>query len=134
MNIKNIHPNVATIDEYIDTFPPDIQCLLNELRAFIKAEVPEATEKISYGMPTFFLFGNLVHFAAFKDHYSLFPAPSGIEQFIDELRDYRTGKGTLSFPFDKPIPWELIRKVVKFRKEENLNKKFNSEPLSKLSI
>jgi uncharacterized protein YdhG (YjbR/CyaY superfamily) len=123
MNIKNMHPNVASIDKYIENFPPDIQHTLNELRALIKAEVPEATEKISYGMPTFFLFGNLVHFAAFKDHYSLFPAPSGIERFIDELKDYRTGKGTLSFAFDKPIPWELIRKVVKFRKEENLNKK-----------
>jgi uncharacterized protein YdhG (YjbR/CyaY superfamily) len=120
MNIKNMSPNVATIDEYIKSFPSDIQRTLNDLYEFIKAEVPEATEKISYGMPTFYLNGNLIHFAAFKDHYSLFPAPSGIEQFIDELRVYRTGKGTLSFPFDTPLPWELIRKVVKFRKEENL--------------
>jgi uncharacterized protein YdhG (YjbR/CyaY superfamily) len=123
MNIKNLSPNATTIDEYIENFPPDIQQTLRELRAFIKAEVPEATEKISYGMPTFYLNGNLLHFAAFKDHYSLFPAPSGIEQFIDELSPYRTGKGTLSFSFDKPLPWELIRKVVKFRKEENLDKK-----------
>jgi uncharacterized protein YdhG (YjbR/CyaY superfamily) len=120
MNIKNMHPNATTIDEYIKNFLPDIQQTLSELRAFIQAEVPEATEKISYGMPTFYLNGNLLHFAAFKDHYSLFPAPSGIEQFIDELKSYRTGKGTLSFSLDKPLPWELIRKVVKFRKEENL--------------
>jgi uncharacterized protein YdhG (YjbR/CyaY superfamily) len=123
MNIKNINPDVATIDEYIKKFPSDIQQTLSELRAFVKAEVPEATEKISYGMPTFYLNGNLLHFAAFKDHYSLFPAPSGIEHFIDELSAYRTGKGTLSFSFDKPLPWELIRKIVKFRKEENLDKK-----------
>jgi uncharacterized protein YdhG (YjbR/CyaY superfamily) len=123
MNIKNMSPRVATIDEYIANFPPDIQQTLRELRAFIKAEVPEAAEKISYGMPTFYLNGNLLHFAAFKDHYSLFPAPSGIEPFINELRAYRTGKGTLSFSLDTPLPWELIRKVVKFRREENLAKK-----------
>jgi uncharacterized protein YdhG (YjbR/CyaY superfamily) len=123
MNIKNMSPNAATIDEYIAAFPPDIQQTLSELRAFIKEEVPEATEKISYGMPTFYLNGNLLHFAAFKDHYSLFPAPSGIEPFIDELSPYRTGKGTLSFSLDKPLPWELIRKVVRFRKGENLAKK-----------
>jgi uncharacterized protein YdhG (YjbR/CyaY superfamily) len=123
MNIKNMSPQAATIDEYIANFPADIQQTLRELRAFIKAEVPEAAEKISYGMPTFYLNGNLLHFAAFKDHYSLFPTPSGIEQFIDELGPYRTGKGTLSFSLDKPLPWELIRKVVKFRKGESLAKK-----------
>jgi uncharacterized protein YdhG (YjbR/CyaY superfamily) len=114
---------ITTIDEYIATFPPDIQHTLNDLRVFIKAEVPEATEKISYGMPTFYLKGNLVYFAAFKDHYGFFPAPSGIDSFNDELKPYRTGRGTLSFPLDKPLPWELIRKVVRFRKEENLKKK-----------
>jgi uncharacterized protein YdhG (YjbR/CyaY superfamily) len=116
-------PEIAkTIDAYIAGFEPNIQKTLNELRDFIKAEVPEATEKISYGMPTFYLKGNLVHFAAFKDHCGFFPAPSGIDEFEHELAPYRTGKGTLCFPFDKPIPWDLLKKVVKFRVEENAKK------------
>ncbi|MDR1897851.1 MAG: DUF1801 domain-containing protein, partial [Prevotellaceae bacterium] len=83
--------NVRTVDEYIAGFSPEIQKTLNEIRNFIKSEVPEATEKISYGMPTFYLKGNLIHFAAFKDHYGFFPSPSGIDQFEKELTPYRTG-------------------------------------------
>ncbi|GHT62419.1 hypothetical protein AGMMS50239_15690 [Bacteroidia bacterium] len=112
-----------TIDEYIETFEPNIQKTLNEIRNFIKNEVPEAAEKISYGMPTFYLNGNLVHFAAFKDHYSFFPSPSGIDAFEKELASYRSGKGTLRFSIDKPIPWEIIKKIVQFRVKENSNKK-----------
>jgi uncharacterized protein YdhG (YjbR/CyaY superfamily) len=108
-----------TIDEYCATFETDIQRTLLEIRDFIKKEVPEATEKISYGMPTFYLNGNLVHFAAFKDHYGFFPSPSGIDAFEKELAPYRSGKGTLRFPLDKPIPWEIIKKVVRFRVKEN---------------
>jgi uncharacterized protein YdhG (YjbR/CyaY superfamily) len=89
---------MSTIDEYIETFEPKIQKTLREIRSFIKAEVPEAAEKISYGMPTFYLNGNLVHFAAFKDHYGFFPGPSGIDAFEKELAPYRSGKGTLRFP------------------------------------
>ncbi|GHS88169.1 hypothetical protein FACS1894201_09630 [Bacteroidia bacterium] len=107
-----------TIDEYIETFEPNIQKTLNEIRNFIKNEVPEATEKISYGMPTFYLNGNLVHFAAFKDHYGFFPTPSGIDAFEKELAPYRSGKGTLRFSIDKPIPWDIIKKVVQFRVTE----------------
>jgi uncharacterized protein YdhG (YjbR/CyaY superfamily) len=92
------------------------------LRDFVKAEVPEATEKISYGMPTFYLKGNLVHFATFKDHYGFFPTPSGINEFEDELAPYRTGKGTLCFPFNEPIPWDTLKKVIRYRVEENLKK------------
>ncbi|MDR1099705.1 MAG: DUF1801 domain-containing protein [Treponema sp.] len=114
---------IKTIDEYIAGFEPEIKKTLNELRNFIKSEAPEATEKISYGMPTFYLNGNLVHFAAFKDHYGFFPNPSGIDEFEKELAPYRSGKGTLRFPFDKQIPWDIIRKVVRFRVKENLNKK-----------
>jgi uncharacterized protein YdhG (YjbR/CyaY superfamily) len=114
---------ITGVDEYIRTFPADIQKTLTQLREFIRGEVPEAGEKIAYGMPTFYLNGNLVHFAAFKDHYGLFPAPSGIDRFESELAQYRTGKGTLSFPLNEPLPWELIRKVVRFRKEENLSKR-----------
>jgi uncharacterized protein YdhG (YjbR/CyaY superfamily) len=116
---------MKTIDEYIETFEPAIQETLNEIRNFIKTEVSEATEKISYGMPTFYLNGNLVHFAAFKDHYGFFPSPSGIDAFKKELAPYRTGKGTLRFPIDKPIPWDIIQKVVQFRVKENLNKAKN---------
>jgi uncharacterized protein YdhG (YjbR/CyaY superfamily) len=111
-----------TIDEYIASFGPEIQATLQEIRNFIKKEAPEATEKISYGMRTFYLNGNLVHFAAFKDHYGFFPSPSGIDAFEAELAPYRSGKGTLRFALDKPIPWEIIQKVVRFTVEENEKK------------
>ena len=113
---------IKAIDEYIERFEPKIQKTLNEIRNFIKNEVPEATEKISYGMPTFYLNGNLIHFAAFKDHYSIFPSPSGINTFEKKLAPYRTGKGTLKFSIDKPIPWDIIQQVIQFRAKENLNK------------
>jgi uncharacterized protein YdhG (YjbR/CyaY superfamily) len=115
--------NPRTIDEYIGNFSPNIQKTLQEIRNFIKAEVPEATEKISYGMPTFYLNGNLVHFAAFKDHYGFFPSPSGIDEFEKDIGQYRTGKGTLRFELDKPLPWKILKKVIQFRVNENLQKK-----------
>jgi uncharacterized protein YdhG (YjbR/CyaY superfamily) len=118
---------MKTIDEYIESFEPEIKKTLTEIRNFIKKEIPEATEKIAYGMPTFYLNGNLVHFAAFKDHYGFFPGPSGIDAFEKELAPYRSGKGTLRFPLDKPIPWEIIKKVVQFRKKENLKKTKNNK-------
>jgi uncharacterized protein YdhG (YjbR/CyaY superfamily) len=113
---------MKTIDEYIETFEPKIKKTLIEIRSFIKNIAPEAAEKISYGMPTFYLNGNLVHFAAFKDHYGFFPSPAGIDAFEKELAPYRSGKGTLQFSFDKPIPWDIIEKVVQFRIKENLAK------------
>jgi uncharacterized protein YdhG (YjbR/CyaY superfamily) len=117
---------IKTIDEYISEFEPKTRKTLNELRDFIRAEVPEATEKISYGMPTFYLNGNLVHFAAFKDHYGFFPSPSGIDEFEKELAPYRTGKGTLRFPLNEQIPWDIIKKVIQFRVKENLGKTKNN--------
>ncbi|MDR1583019.1 MAG: DUF1801 domain-containing protein [Prevotellaceae bacterium] len=114
--------DIKNIDEYIMGFEPAIQKTLNELRNFIKSEAPDATEKISYGMPTFYLKGNLVHFAAFKDHYGFFPSPSGINEFEKELIPYRSGKGTLRFPFNKPIPWDILKKIIRYRVEENLRK------------
>ncbi|MCL2046959.1 MAG: DUF1801 domain-containing protein [Oscillospiraceae bacterium] len=111
-----------TIDEYIKSFDPNIQKTLNEIRNFIKKEAPEATERISYKMPTFYLNGNLVHFAVFKDHYGFYPTSSGIDAFEKELAPYRTGKGTLRFPFDQPIPWDIIQKIIHFRVKENMNK------------
>jgi uncharacterized protein YdhG (YjbR/CyaY superfamily) len=116
---------MQTIDEYIETFDPQVSQTLHEMRDFIKREVPEATEKISYGMPTFYLNGNLVHFAAFKDHYGFYPSPPAIDAFENELAPYRTGKGTLRFPFDRPIPWDIIKKVVQLRVRENLTKTQN---------
>lgn len=113
---------VDTIDEYISQFPKNIQKNLEKIRTTIQEAAPEASEKISYGMPTFYLNGNLVHFAAFKKHIGFYPAPSGIENFKDKLEEYKTSKGTIQFPFDKKIPYELISEIVKFRAKEN-NKK-----------
>lgn len=112
----------ASIDDYIATFPKEIQRMLQELRATIHAAAPEATEKISYQMPTFYLKGNLIHFAAFKNHIGLYPAPSGIEAFKEELSRYASSKGAVQFPIDKPLPLELVSRIVKFRVAENLNK------------
>jgi len=112
----------SSIDEYIATFPKEIQMKLEVVRATIKAAAPEAVEKISYQMPTFFLYGNLVHFAAFKNHIGLYPAPSGIEAFKHELSQYEGSKGAVRFPLDRPLPLELISKIVKYRVAENLKK------------
>ena len=113
---------INSIDEYIATFPKDIQNILQELRAAIKAAAPNAEEKISYQMPTFFLNGNLVHFAAFKKHIGFYPTPSGIETFQKELSVYEGAKGSVQFPLDKPMPLKLIIRIVKFRVAENLKK------------
>ena len=111
-----------TIDEYIATFPMDVQRKLDEMRATIKETAPEATEKISYQMPTFYLNGNLVYFAAFKNHIGFYPIPTGIEKFKKELSVYKTTKGAVQFPLDQPLPLDLVRKIVKFRVAENLRK------------
>lgn len=110
------------INEFIADFPDDIQIILEKIRATIQKAAPDAKEAIKYGMPTFVLNGNLVHFAAYKNHIGFYPAPTGIDAFIEELAQYRTGKGTIQFPVDKPIPYDLVTKVVKFRVEENLKK------------
>ncbi len=115
-------PPVSTIDEYIGLFPDDVQNILQEIRQVIKSTAPDATEKISYQMPTFYLKGNLVHFAAFKNHIGFYPVPSGIEKFKEELSQYKGGKGSVQFPLDKPMPYDLIKRIVLFRVEENLSK------------
>jgi uncharacterized protein YdhG (YjbR/CyaY superfamily) len=115
-------PGFTSIDEYIAGFPEDVQKLLQELRVTIKVAAPEATEKISYGMPAFALKGNLVYFAAHKNHIGFYPAPRGINAFEEELSAYEGSKGTVQFPFDKPLPHDLIRRIVQFRAEENLKK------------
>ncbi len=110
------------IDEYIAGFPQDVQAILEKIRATIREAAPDAEEKISYQMPTFALKGNLVHFAAYKHHIGFYPAPRGIEQFQKELSVYKGAKGSVQFPLDKPMPYDLISKIVKFRVQENLAK------------
>ena len=109
------------IDEYIADFSPEIQERLEKIRATIRKAAPKAEEAISYMMPTFKLHGNLVHFAAFKNHIGFYPAPRAIEAFKEELSAYEGGKGTVQFPLDKPIPYALIGKIVKFRVQQNLD-------------
>jgi len=112
----------SSIDEYIAGFPPEVQERLRQMRAVIRAAAPEATEKISYQMPTFYLAGNLVHFAAFKNHIGFYPAPQGIEQFKEQLAAYPGAKGSVQFPFDRPIPFDLVMQIVQFRVQQNLAK------------
>ena len=109
-----------SIDEYIATFPKETQKILEKLRAVIKKVAPDAEEKISYQMPTFFLKGNLVHFAAYKNHIGFYPTPSGIEAFKKELSVYEGAKGSVQFPINKPLPLKLVSKIVKFRVAENM--------------
>lgn len=111
-----------SIDEYISTFPPEVQEKLITIWQVIKEAAPEATEKISYQMPTFVFHGNLVHFAAYKNHIGFYPAPSGIEAFKEEIAQYKGAKGSVQFPLEQPLPYELISKIVKFRVAENENK------------
>ncbi|MFB4327013.1 MULTISPECIES: iron chaperone [Paenibacillus] len=112
----------GSIDDYISGFAPEVQDILQTLRHVIQETAPEAEEKISYQMPTFDLHGNLVHFAAFKKHIGFYPAPSGIEAFQDELKVYHASKGTLKFPIDQPLPYDLIRRIVQYRVQQNLEK------------
>jgi uncharacterized protein YdhG (YjbR/CyaY superfamily) len=109
-----------SIDEYIAGFPPHVQELLQEIRATIREAAPDAAETISYQIPTFTLKGNLVHFAAYQRHIGFYPTSTGIEQFKNELAGYERSKGTVRFPLDKPIPFDLISRIVKFRVGENL--------------
>jgi uncharacterized protein YdhG (YjbR/CyaY superfamily) len=111
-----------SIDSYIAGFPQDIQIKLNKVRVTIQEAAPEAEETINYGIPTFTLKGNLVHFAAFKNHIGFYPAPSGIEKFKKELSVYKGAKGSVQFPLDQPIPLDLICQIVKFRVKENLER------------
>ena len=111
-----------SIDEYILQFSPEVQEILIKLRKVIKEAAPDAEEKISWQMPTFALYGNLVHFAAHKNHIGFYPAPSGIETFKQELSEYKGAKGSVQFPIKRPLPYELISKIVKFRVVENIKK------------
>ena len=112
-----------TIDEYIATIPKSVQVILEELRQAIRESAPNAEEVISYQMPAFRLNGILVYFAAFKNHIGFYPTSSGIEAFKEQLSGYEVSKGTVRFPLNKPIPFDLVKKMVRFRVKENLSKK-----------
>ena len=115
-------PGYSTIDEYIKTFPAETQKRLKAIRKLISKLAPEATEKISYQIPTFYLNGNLIHFAGFANHIGLYPTPSGVEEFKLELSKYKQGKGSVQFPLNEPLPLDLIGRIVRFRVEKNAKK------------
>lgn len=123
-----------TIDEYIMGFPEDIQQKLEALRAIIRKAAPDAEEIISYAMPTFYLKGNLVHFAAFKNHIGFYPAPPGIEAFKEELSHYKTSKGAVQFPIDEPLPLSLVGKIVKYRVKQSVEKAAIKEKAKKAKV
>ncbi len=118
-----IRSTVKFIDDYIAEFPFETQKVLNELRELIRASAPAVTETISYAVPTFDLNGrHLVHFAGYEKHIGFYPTPSGIEAFKEELKPYKCAKGSVQFPLDKPLPTDLIRRIVEFRVEETTGK------------
>jgi uncharacterized protein YdhG (YjbR/CyaY superfamily) len=123
--VHNVAKDLAgsPIDDYITGFPPETQKVLEEVRALIKSVAPDATETMSYAIPTFDLDGHhLVHFAAFAKHVGFYPTPSGVEAFEDELRPYKSAKGSVQFPLGQPMPSDLIRRIVRFRVAENKGK------------
>jgi len=112
-------PTSADVDTFIAAYPKEVQVILNKVRETIREAAPGAEETINYGIPTFTLNGNLVHFSALKTHIGFYPTPSGIEKFKKELSKYEGAKGSVKFPLDQPIPYALISKIVKFRVKEN---------------
>jgi uncharacterized protein YdhG (YjbR/CyaY superfamily) len=112
----------GSIDEYIAQFPEDVQVVLEKVRKVIKETAPGAVEKISYSMPGFYQNGMLVWFSGHKDYIGFYPTGSGIEAFKSEVSRYKWSKGTVQFPLDQPIPYDLIRKIVRYRLQENLKK------------
>ncbi len=116
----------STIDEYIAEFQPDLRDILSKVRAVIKESAPEAQERISYGMPGFYQKGMLVWFAGHKDYIGFYPTGEGIEAFKDQLKGYKFSKGAVQFPLDKPIPYDLIKQMVKSRVQANLKKKWSA--------
>lgn len=111
---------ITTIDAYIAAADASVQPMLDTLRQWIKEEAPQAKERISWGMPTFDLYGNLIHFAAQKHHIGLYPGSSGVEAFLPQLKGYKTSKGAIQLPLSQPLPQQLIRQIVRYRVEENL--------------
>jgi uncharacterized protein YdhG (YjbR/CyaY superfamily) len=120
--MKNHQLQPSNIDEYIALFSPEIQSILEKVRLTIRKAAPEAEEKISYRMPTFTLMGNLIHFAAFKNHIGLYPPVKGDEKLKADIAPYQGEKGNLKFPLEEPIPYKLIARIVKFRVKEQSEK------------
>jgi uncharacterized protein YdhG (YjbR/CyaY superfamily) len=116
--MKSDESTSNVIDEYIANFPDDVQKILQKVRKIIRQTAPDAQEKINYGIPTLTLNGNLVHFAGFKNHIGFYPTPSGIEKFKKELSKYEGAKGSVKFPLNQPIPYDLIKKITEFRVKE----------------
>ena len=122
-DVKPSPAAATTVDEYIAGFPPHVRAILSELRSVIRQAAPDAVEKISYRIPTFYFNGNLVHFAAFENHVGFYPGPTGIARFRKELSRYKGAKGSVQFPLDEPLPLELVSRIVQFRAGENAAKK-----------
>ena len=120
--MKKVRFPAGNIDEYIAGFPPDVQVILARIRSKVKKAAPGAQERIAYGIPTFTRNGNLVHFGAFQKHIGFYPTSSGIANFRLELSAYKSARGSVQFPLDKPVPYDLIGKIVKFRVRECLPK------------
>ena len=118
--MKTMNAKINSIDTYIAQFPDDVQARLQKLRTTILKLAPGASEAMSYQIPTFKLNGNLVHFAAFKKHIGFYPGATGIAAFQDELAGYKSAKGSVQFPLDQALPLDLVKKIVKFRVEQNL--------------
>ena len=121
-SVKTDETTPQDIDEYIASFPKDVREILEKIRITIRKAAPDAEETIKYQLPTFTLKGNLVHFGAFKKHIGFYPTPTGTEKFRNELSVYEGAKGSIRFPLDKPIPYDLISKIVEFRVQENLER------------
>jgi len=112
-----------SVDEYVNNFPPDVRALLEKVRSTIKEKAPGAVESIAYSMPAYKLYGKpLVYFAGYDKHIGLYATPSGHSEFSSELSGYKQGKGSVQFPLDKPIPYDLIARIVEFRAKENKSK------------
>lgn len=122
---------VETIDDFIAAYPSPVQKKLKQMRDTIRKAAPDATEAIKYGIPTFVLNGNLVHFAGYENHIGFYPAPSAIVEFKKELSGFETAKGSVRFPLDKPLPLSLVAQIVRFRVAENLSKKSKTKEMKK---
>ena len=120
--MKRMNTDIKTIDQFIANYPENVQEILQKIRQTIHEVAPEAKEKISYGIPTFKLKGNLVHFSAYEHHIGFYPGAGAIVTFKDDLKAYNTSKGTVQFPLDQPIPYDLIKRVTLYRVEQQINK------------